>query len=252
MDEKMFSLKGKVALVTGASSGIGRHFARVLAQAGASVVVCARRTEPLDHLVSDITANGGTAIAIRVDVTDGASINAAIDKAETVFGPITVLINNAGVSDPKKFVDVDESSWHYTLDTNLHGVWRVAKAIIDRLVEKNLPGSIVNISSIYGLSVAIRGSSYAVSKAGVIQLTKSLATELVRKGIRVNALCPGYFESEMSQSFIDSDYIKQTPSQRMGMAEELTGPLLLLASDAGSFITGVALPVDGGHLVTSI
>lgn len=250
--ENILSMKGKVALVTGASSGLGEHFAKVLAKAGAKVIVGARRTEKLAKLVEVIKAEGGEALAVPLDVTQPDSIEAALNTAEATFGLVNVLINNAGVTDPKKFVDVDEASWQFTLDTNLNGVWRVAHAVVERLYQHHSGGSIVNISSIYGLSVNIRGSSYAVSKAGVIQLTKAMATELVRRNIRVNALCPGYFESEMSQGLIGSDYINNTPSQRMGKAEELSGPLLLLASDAGAFITGVALPVDGGHLVTSL
>jgi NAD(P)-dependent dehydrogenase (short-subunit alcohol dehydrogenase family) len=250
--DNILSLKDKVALITGASSGLGAHFANVLAAAGAKVVLGARRTERLEKLVEEIKKNGSEALSVPLDVTKAQAITAALDKAEKAFGPVTILINNAGVTDPQRFVDCSEASWDFTMNTNLKGAWRVARQVVDRLITHNLAGSIVNISSVYGLSVNIRGSAYAISKAAVIQMTKAMALELVRRDIRVNALCPGYFESEMSTGLIGSEYIKNTPSQRMGNLEELTGPLLLLASEAGSFITGVALPVDGGHLVTSL
>lgn len=254
--EALHDLTGRVALVTGASSGFGKHFAGVLAAKGAKVVVGARRVERLDKLVAEISASGGEALAVPLDVNEGASVSAAFDVAEEAFGTVNIVINNAGVADPKKVLSVDEKSWDYVLDTNLKAVWRVATEGAKRMVKVGVPGTIVNIASIIALRVALEQSSYATAKAGVVQLTKSMALELARHNIRVNAICPGYFKTEMNKDFFDSEkgtaYIKQTPAQRLGGLHELTGPLLLLASDAGSFITGVALPVDGGHLLKSL
>lgn len=256
MPNELLSLKNKVALVTGASSGLGAHFAKTLANAGAKVVLGARRTEKLKDVVDSITANGGQALAVAMDVTSGDSVNDALDQAEEHFGPITVLINNAGVADSKRFVNVDENSWDFTMDTNLKGAWRVATLVSQRLLQQKLNGSIVNVASILGLRVGFGESAYAISKAGVVQMTKAMALEMGYKGIRVNALCPGYFKTEMNADYFDSEkgqaYIASTPAKRLGELSELDAPLLMLASDAGSFVNGVALPVDGGHLVSSL
>lgn len=249
-------LDGKVALVTGASSGLGEHFAKVLANAGAKVIVGARRVDRLASLVDTIAANGGTAHAVALDVTDTASVKQAIDTAENAFGPITVLINNAGVADSRRFVNIDETCWDYVMEANLKGAWRVASEISRRLLNNNLSGSIVNIASILGLRQGFGESAYSISKAGVVQMTKAMALEMASKGVRVNAICPGYFKTEMNEDYFNSDqgdgFIARTPARRLGKLEELDGPLLLLTSDAGSFINGVALPVDGGHMVSGL
>lgn len=251
-----FDLSNRVALVTGASSGLGAHFARVLAEAGASVVVGARRVERLQALVAEIQSTGGRALAVAMDVNDRASVQAAFDAAQEVFGVVTVLINNAGVASPSRFLDGDEAAWDFTMDTNLKAVWRISQESAGRMVASRQGGSIVNIASILGLQPGLDQTFYATAKAAVVQLTKTTALELWRKNIRVNALCPGYFETEMNSDFFHSDkgaaYLKKIPPQRLGNLDELSGPLLLLASDAGSFITGVALPVDGGHLLQSL
>jgi len=256
MDNDLFSLNGRVALVTGASSGLGNHFARVLAGAGARVVAGARRAERLDALVDDIAGAGGEALAVTLDVTDGDSVTRAFDAAEQAFGTVDVIVNNAGVADARWFLDIDEDGWDRMLDTNLKGVWRVAREGCRRLVEAGKPGTVVNLSSVLGLGVQSMQSHYSASKAGVAHLTHAMALELGRHGIRVNALAPGYFKTEMNEDFFDSErgqkYIKRTPARRLGRVEELDGPLLLLTSDAGSFVNGVVLPVDGGHLVSSI
>lgn len=256
MYESLLSMKGKVALVTGASSGLGAHFAKVLAQSQAQVVVTARRTTKLSQLVADIESHGGKAIAVAMDVTDQASVVSAFDQAEAAFGTVDVLINNAGVADSKGFLKIDEDSWDFVMDTNLKGAWRVAREAAQRLVNKGQPGSIVNISSILGVRVGVGHSTYCISKAGVIQMTKAMALELIRKGIRVNAICPGYFETEINGHYFQTEagqaYIAGTPARRLGSLNELDAPLLMLSSDAGSFISGVALPVDGAHLTSAL
>ncbi len=250
------NLTNKIALVTGASSGLGAHFAKSLSAAGARVVVAARRADRLASLVSEIENAGGDAFAVSMDVTDSDSVQKAIDYAEEAFGNISILVNNAGVADSRRFVNVDENSWDFVMDANLKGAWRVANAIARRMVDKKIEGSIVNIASILGLRQGFGESTYAVSKAGVVQMTKSMALELASKGIRINAICPGYFRTEMNADYFDSEkgkaFIQQTPSRRLGKLEELDGPLLLLCGEAGAFINGVALAVDGGHLVSSL
>jgi len=253
MEYPIFDVSGKTAFVTGASSGFGAHFAKILAQHGAKVVVTARRTDRLESLVEDIAAGGGQALAVPVDVTKPDTITAAFDSAEAKFGGIDILSNNAGVADAKMAVDIEEDSWDFVLDTNLKGVWMVAQQAGRRMIASGKPGSIVNTASILGLRAAISQASYATSKAGVVQLTKVLALEWGRKNIRVNALCPGYFITELNQEYFASDhgkaYIAGTPARRTGKLNELSAPFMLLASDAGSFINGVALPVDGAHSI---
>lgn len=261
MFDNSISLAGDIALVTGASSGLGAHFAKVLAGAGAKVVVASRRIENLQALVQDIEFHGGKAMALPLDVTqgDGAvdnSIEQVMEKTEAAFGPINILVNNAGVSDSARFVNTSEASWDFVMDTNLKGAWRVAKCVANRLLAEQSTGSIINISSILGMRVVVGESTYAVSKAGLTQMTKATALELGHKGIRVNALCPGYFKTELNADFFESEkgqaFIQQTPAKRLGEYDELSWPLLLLASDAGSFINGASIPVDGGHLVSSL
>lgn len=256
MSEKYLSMKGKVVLVTGASSGLGVHFANVLAEAGAEVVVGARRVEKLQQTVDAICSRGGKAMAVSLDVTDSVSVAKALDEAESKFGRVNVLINNAGVNVAQKFINIDEDNWDAIVDTNLKGAWKVASAVCKRLIDTGTDGSIVNISSILGLRSGFGECAYSVSKAGVIQMTKSMALELGHKGIRVNAICPGYFKTEMNSDYFETakglTYIKSTPARRLGRLDELNVPLLMLCSDSGSFINGVALPVDGGHLVSSL
>ncbi|MFK7889888.1 MAG: SDR family NAD(P)-dependent oxidoreductase [Granulosicoccus sp.] len=252
----MHSLEQRIALVTGASSGLGEHFSKILAAAGATVVVCARRADRLSQLADSITQTGGKAIAMPMDVTSEQSVQETLAQAEKDVGVLSVLINNAGIADARTFLKTDEQSWRNTLDVNLDGAWRVAHAATAHMVRHEQAGCVVNIASILGLRVGFGTSAYAVSKAAVVQMTKAMALELGPKGIRVNALCPGYIETEINSDYFATEagqaYIKTTPAGRTGTLDELTGPLLLLCSDAGSFINGVALPVDGGHLISSL
>ncbi len=252
----LFRMDGRVALVTGASSGLGRHFAGVLARAGARVALGARRAGETQEAADEINAAGGTAVAVALDVTDEASIDAALDATAAQWGAVDTLINNAGVADARPALDVDGETWDRILDTNLKGAWSMARAFAARLVEAETPGAVVNIASISGHRVVGELMPYAVSKAGIVHMTRALAMEWARHGIRVNALAPGYIETDLNRGFLQSDAGERlrmhVPQRRFGQPDDLDGALLLLASDAGRLITGVSLPVDGGHLVNSL
>lgn len=251
-----FRLDGRLALVTGASSGLGRHFALTLARAGAAVVVAARRTDRLGELVAEVEALGGQALAVRLDVTDPASVRACFDEIATKQRPPDLIINNAGAAVSRPLLDQSESDWDMVLDTNLKGAWLVAQEAARRMSDTDLPGAIVNIASITGERVAGGVAPYCASKAGLIHLTRAMALELACKRIRVNALAPGYVTTELNHVFLTSsagERLKaRVPQQRFGRAEDLDGPLLLLASEAGSYMTGSILVADGGHLLSTL
>jgi NAD(P)-dependent dehydrogenase (short-subunit alcohol dehydrogenase family) len=250
---KLLSLDGKTALVTGASSGFGRHFARVLAGAGAKVALAARRLDVLKRLEAEIRAGGGEAVAVAIDVTDRASVAKAFADAEAALGPITILVNNAGVPSGAFFSKTTEAEWREVMSVNLDGVFRVGQEAARRMAANRTGGSIINIASLLGFGVIKGLSTYSATKAAVISLTKSMALELARDNIRVNALAPGYFATEFNEAYLASDagkrMLARVPMGRAGAVDELDGPLLLLASDAGRFMTGSVITVDGGHLL---
>lgn len=250
-------LAGKTALVTGATGGIGEHLAHVLAQAGAAVFVSGRREERLHAVVEAILAAGGAAVPLTLDVTDAESVARAFANADTEADGIDILINNAGVShETHGVLDITEVEWDTTIDTNLKGPWLVARAFAHRRIARAEPGTIINIASILGKRVTGGVAAYTASKAGLIQLTKSLALELARYRIRVNAIAPGYFETDINAGFFETDagkaMIKRIPQRRVGRLADLDGPTLLLASDASAYMTGSVIDVDGGHLVSSL
>lgn len=257
MDKTIFSLVGKTVLITGASSGIGAHFAKTVVSAGAKVVVGARRVDRLERLATELREQGGDVLVVGLDVTSRASVEAAFDAAEATFGVVDVVVNNAGIGNDRRVLEVSEEDWHAVMSTNLDGVWRVAQCAAQRLAKAGRPGNIVNIASILGLRVGVAFSHYCAAKAGVVQLSKALALELARHQIRVNTIAPGHYKTEINEALFDGDagmgYIsKMVPMRRLGQLKELDGALLLLASEAGSFMTGAVIAVDGGQLVNAL
>lgn len=249
---KLFDLNGKVALVTGASSGLGVHFAKCLGDAGASLVLAARRADRLQSLQAELSQRNVTAKAIELDVQSAESVASALEAA----GPLDIVVNNAGISIVKPALQMPEKDWDSVVDTNLRGAWLVAQGAAQRWVAEKRPGSIVNIASILGLRTIGQVAPYNASKAGLIHLTQALAMEWARYRIRVNAICPGYIETEMNSDFWKTPggqkLIERIPQRRIGQPGHLDGALLLLASEAGDFMTGSVLTVDGGHMVNSL
>ncbi len=254
----LFSLKGKNIAITGASSGFGHHFAGVLASAGANVVLGARRTDKIADRVSEINASGGQALGVYLDVNVPDSCADFLRQAEDAFGPVDVLINNAGVeAGAKTYSMIDEDDWDFVLDTNLKSVWRLSKMYTEAVVKsQQSEGNIINVTSITAFRTIKGQFPYAVSKAALVKATEIMALEGARYGIRVNSLAPGYILTDVSRVLLESErsdtFVKGIPMRRYGEFEDLDGPLLLLASDGSRYMTGSTVVVDGGHIVSEL
>lgn len=250
--DRFLDLSGRTALVTGASSGLGAHFARVLAATGAEVILAARREDALAEVAELIRAAGGRCRTAVVDVSAAASI----DAVAPLLGTLDILVNNAGLAREAPLLEQSEADWDAVIDTNLKGMFLLAQAAVKELRAQGRTGSIINIASILGLRQAGGVLPYAVSKAGAIQLTKTMALEVARFGIRVNAIAPGYFETDINSHFWEGEagkaMLRRIPQRRLGRLEDLDGPLLLLASDASRYMTGSVITVDGGHVVSTL
>ena len=251
------TLKGRHVLITGASSGLGAHFARLAAREGASLTLAARRIERLRALADTLSARGAPHVrAIRLDVADADSVEAALDAATDGAPPLDILVNNAGIATTGMATSQGLDDFDRVLATNLRGLWAMSTGAASRWIAAGRPGVILNVASILGLRVTPGVAPYAISKAGVVQATKALALEWARHSIRVNALCPGYVETEINAGFFATEAgratIRRVPMRRLGQPGDLDGAFLLLTSEAGRFITGAALPVDGGHLVSGL
>jgi 3-oxoacyl-[acyl-carrier protein] reductase len=250
----LFDVSQEVILVTGASQGLGRQFARVLSAHGAAVALAARQTAKLKGLEDEIRGRGGRAVAVQMDVTDLASIAGAIDSAEAALGPVSVLINNAGIAIEKLAVDQTEADWDSVINANLKGAYFAATELARRMIARKQEGNIVNIASVLGFGVMKFLSPYTISKAGIIQATKAMALELAGNRIRVNALAPGYIDTEMNHDFWSTPsgekLAKRIPQRRVGAEFDLDGAIMLLASSASRYMTGSVVTVDGGFLLT--
>ncbi len=246
----LFDLSGRVALVTGASQGIGLAIAEGLAEAGARVVLVARRTGPLEKAAEAMRTSGLQAEVVAADVTDEGAVREMAARALERCGRVDVLVNNAGIAGEGAVLDMDVAQWDRVLSVNLRAAMVCAKHLGRGMVERG-SGSIINVASVYAFRVARYLSSYSASKAALVQLTRSLALEWVRHGVRVNALCPGYFATPMNEEFFASPAGQRVcaslPMQRIGAPHEIKGAAVFLASDAASFVTGASLLVDGGH-----
>lgn len=250
----LFDVSQETILITGASQGLGRQFARVFSAHGAAVVLAARQTVKLKSLEDEIRERGGRAVAVQMDVTDTASIGKAVDSAEAALGPVSVLINNAGIAIEKLAVDQTEADWNSVIDTNLKGAYFVATEMARRMIARKQEGNIVNIASVLGSGVMKFLSPYAISKAGIIQATRVMALELASNRIRVNALAPGYIDTDMNRDFWSNPsgakLTKRIPQRRVGAESDLDGAIMLLASKASRYMTGSVVTVDGGFLLT--
>jgi 3-oxoacyl-[acyl-carrier protein] reductase len=251
---EMFNLAGRVALVTGASSGLGQQFARALADNGAAVALVARRADRLEAFKAELEKSGAKVIALTGDVNNRDDMIRVFDATEKAFGTVTILVNNAGVAQKSvRATDVTPEEWRRVLSTDLDAVFYWAQEAARRMVAANKKGAIVNIASVLGLGVARGVAAYAVAKAAVIQTTKALAVELAFKGVRVNAIAPGWFVTEINDTYLESEagiaLKREIPMSRFGNTGDLDGALLLLVSDAGAYMAGATIVVDGGQVV---
>ena len=250
----LFSLEGRRAFVTGASGVLGAHVARVLHGAGAQVALAARRLDATAALAKDL---GPRTAAVPLDVTDPASIPAAFDAAEAALGgPCDILVNNAGIAVTKPLLQQGVEDWDGVMAVNLRGCFLVGQEAAKRLAAARLPGSIINIASVLGERIIPGVAGYTAAKAGLLHLTRQMAVELARFSIRVNAIAPGYVATDINRDYFASEsgqaMIRRIPQRRLGSPDDLTGPLLLLASAAGAHMTGATVTVDGGHSINAL
>ena len=249
----MFNLKGRVAVITGASSGLGKQMARGFAEQGADLVILARRVEKLEELKVELEGKGVRVLPVKCDVTSTEDIDNAARVAEETFGKVDILVNCAGASKDKGVLDMEDDEWNFTIDTDLTSVFKMTRAF-GNIMKKNNYGRIINIASMYGLvgNDEIPTIAYHSSKGGVVNFTRAAAAELAKYNITVNAICPGYFYTELTTSVLDTDYFKEfannhVPMKRYGKEGELNPGLIFLASDEATYVTGVILPIDGGY-----
>lgn len=247
MTQSLFDLCGKHVLITGGGTGLGRQFALTLSAAGAHITLAARRVAKLEATADEIVAAGGSADCVTLDVSDAGSVERAFGE---LSGPIDVLVNNAGAAADQMLLDVAEEDWDLVMNANLKGAWLVARAAVRTMIARDKGGSIINIASVLGSAVQKGTGPYSAAKAGLLHLTRSMAIEWARHDIRVNAIAPGYYHTDMASDYLDSEagarMIKRIPQRRLGDPRELSGAILLLASDASSYMTGSVLTVDGG------
>ncbi len=249
MKNTPFDMTGETVMVTGGGTGLGKQFATVLASAGAKVILCARRVNKLEETVAAICDQGGEAHAIAMNVTVGDSVAAAFRQCLDI-SPVTVLVNNAGLAGVSMLLSMPEEEWDAVVDTNLKGAWLVARAAAQQMIDQGRAGSIINIASVLGTSVQKGTAPYAAAKSGAIHLTRAMALEWARYSIRVNAIAPGYYRTDMAEGYLDSPtgqrLLKRIPARRLGDPPEMDGAILMLASSASSYMTGSVVTVDGG------
>lgn len=249
----MFNLKGRVAVITGASSGLGRQMAKSFAKQGANLVILARRIERLEELKRELEQEGVKVLPIKCDVTSTEDINNAAKITEETFGKVDILVNCAGSSKDAGVLEMTDDEWNFTMDTDLTSVFKMTRAFAN-IMKKNNYGRVINIASMYGMvgNDEIPTIAYHSSKGGVINFTRAAAAELAKYNITVNCICPGYFYTELTTQVLDSDYFKEfarthVPMKRYGMEGELNAGAIFLASDEASYVTGIILPIDGGY-----
>ena len=253
--QDLFNLSGETILVTGGGTGLGQGFAKALAAAGATVIVCARRLDKLEDTVNMIRESGGVAHALALDIMDIDSVRSCLQQANSL-SPVTGLVNNAGVGTDRLLKDMSEAMWDTAIDTNLKGCWLLARELVNDLIARARGGFIINIASVLATSVQMGTGPYAAAKAGLVHLTKAMAYEWARHGVRVNAISPGYYRTELAGEFLNSDYgralEKKIPQRRLGDPQDMDGAILLLASKASAYMTGSVITVDGGLSLSTI